>query len=145
MSLGLDFFIWEVGREEHRRLSAHRQLLSPRASTLAHEKPGQGGRFHGGGPRGQAGGQPSPIPPAPLPRARGTSDRVPTHVVKHLTLGGAVLLGDGVGHCIRAHEQRVPVVTAESEAEQRGQTVAEWGQFFSDAKPVRNKLVGLPS
>lgn len=88
---------------------------------------------------------PSPIPPPPLPRAGGTSDRAPTHMVKYLTLGGAVLLGDGVGHCIRAHEQCVPVVRAESEAEQRGQTVAEWGQLFSDAKPVRNTFVGLPS
>ncbi len=88
---------------------------------------------------------PSPTPPTPLPRAGGTSDRAPTHMVKHLALGGAVLLGDGVGHCIRAHEQRVPVVRAESEAEQRGQTVAEWGQLFADAKPGRNALVGLPS
>lgn len=72
---------------------------------------------------------PEPLPksrsraPPPLPRAGDTSDGAPTHVVEHLTLGGAVLLGDGVGHGVGAHEQRVPVVRAE--AGQRDQTDGE--------------------
>lgn len=71
VTLGLQFFIWEVGREEHRTLSAHRQFLSVRGSTLAHEKPGQGGCFRGGGPRGQAGGQPQPDPTRSPAQSRG--------------------------------------------------------------------------
>lgn len=78
----------------------------------------------------------------PLPRAGDTSDGAPTHVVEHLTLGGAVLLGDGVGHGVGAHEQRVPVVRAEEG--QRDQTDGEWEKRFSDAKPVRKELLGLP-
>lgn len=66
---------------------------------------------------------------------------MPTHVVEHLTLGGAVLLGDGIGHCIGTHEQCVPVVRAE--AGQRDQMDGERGKLFSDAKPVRKELLGL--
>lgn len=92
--------------------------------------------------------RPEPLPkswcraPPPLPRVGDASDGVPTHVVEHLTLGGAVLLGDGVGHRIGTHEQCVPVVRAE--AGQRDQTDGEWGKLFSDAKPVRKELLGLP-
>lgn len=91
---------------------------------------------------------PEPLPksrsraPPPLPRAGDITEGAPTHVVEHLTLGGTVLLGDSIGHGVGAHEQRVPVVRAE--AGQRGQRDSEWGKLFSDAKPVKKELLGLP-
>lgn len=51
-------------------------------------------------------------------------------MVKHLALGGIVLLCDGVSHSIRPHKQRVPVVRAE-EGQNRGHMVAKQADSFS--------------
>lgn len=68
-----------------------------------------------------------------------------THVVKHLALGGIVLLCDGVGHCIRAHEQRVPVVTADRQRQNREvRPRLNTGNVFSDGKRLRNELIDRP-
>lgn len=58
-------------------------------------------------------------PPGVWPGAGGAPDGTLTHVVKHLALGGTVLLSDGVSHCIRAHEQRVPVMRADRQRQNR--------------------------
>lgn len=83
--------------------------------------------------------------PRPPPRARGQIRWGATHVVKHLTLGGVVLLGDGIGHCIWSHEQSVPVVRAARQRQNREVRLqlnggVGWGwrtEFFSDAKSAK--------
>lgn len=61
-----------------------------------------------------------------------------THVVKHLALGGIVLLCDGIGHCIWAHEQRVPVVRADRQRQNREvRPRLNTGNVFSDAKRLK--------
>lgn len=74
------------------------------------------------------------------------SDGTPTHVVKHLTLGGAVFLCNGVGHSVWAYEQRVPVVRAERQR-QDGEVRPRLNErsVFSGAKPQRSKLTARPS
>lgn len=50
-------------------------------------------------------------------------------MVEHLALGGVVFLRYGIGHGIRPHEQRVPVVRAEGQKERGGRTVREEGKM----------------
>lgn len=81
-----------------------------------------------------------PLPcPSPLVSGPelGLSHGPLTHVVKHLALGGAVLLCDGVGHCIGAHEQRVPVVSAERQRRKREVSSRLERNALSEAKPLR--------
>lgn len=67
-------------------------------------------------------------------------------MVKHLTFGGAVFLRNGIRHGVWAHEQRVPVVRAEKQR-QNGEVRPRLNErsIFSDAKPLKNKLITCPS
>lgn len=144
-----------AGRED---CAARCSLLSITASTGLHTNPAETRADVGGGvfpmrtpwlrpegPRAHGPQHDAPLVSRPwcLGQSRGTSHGTLTHVVKHLALGGAVLLCDGIGHCVRAHEQRVPVVGAEG----RNREVGLWlskGDIFSDVTALRNELTGLP-
>lgn len=61
------------------------------------------------------------------------TERLFTHMVKHLALGGIVLLCDGVSHGIWSHKQRVPVMRAEECERNRGHVGGQQANSLSEA------------